>query len=216
MPAASQLRQHLDDVRKTRTREKLLDAAASVFTREGFHKPRISDIVGTAGLGQGTFYRYFESKPALFEALFERLMEQLLAEFSPMSTRLPANGDEYLAASRAVVDRLAQVVRANRELVLLFLREGRSVGPDFQQRLDDTLDRFAQLARSYLDHAIGQGFARPCRGDLVSQALVGIGLRMVELWLSGRLAELELDRVTTELVDFAFQGFRATKGVGHG
>jgi AcrR family transcriptional regulator len=216
MSFPSPLRRDLDRARKQRTRERLLDAAAGIFTRDGFHKPRISDIVGAAGLGQGTFYRYFDSKRAVFEALFERLMEQLLAEFTPMSASLPQGLAQYRTASLAVVARLAGVVRANRDLVLVFLHQGRSVGPDFQQGLDATYDRFAALARFYLDHAIEQGFARACRSDLVSQALVGIALRMVELWLSGRLDETELEAITEELVDFAFVGFSQSKGAEHG
>ena len=45
-----------------RTRARLIDAAREVFERDGFLTARIADIASTAGLSQGSFYHYFESK----------------------------------------------------------------------------------------------------------------------------------------------------------
>lgn len=212
----SEVRRERNAERKLRTRQRLLDAAASVFARDGYHRPRISDIVTTAQVGQGTFYRHFDSKRAVFEALFDRLFGQLLAEFTPLSDKLPQDHAAYKSASRAVVARLSEVVKANRGLVGLFVRDGRSVDEDFEQKLSATFDRFADLARFYLDHAIQQGFARRCRSDLVAQALVGMALRMVDRWLIDGFDEDEIDEVITELVDFAFLGFGKPKGENHG
>jgi AcrR family transcriptional regulator len=216
----SEVRREKNAERKLRTRQRLLDAAASVFALDGYHRPRISDIVATAQVGQGTFYRHFDSKRAVFEALFDRLFGQLLAEFTPLSDNLPQDHEGYRSASRAVVARLSGVVEANRGLVGLFLRDGRSVDDDFEQKLSATFDRFADLARFYLDHAIQQGFARRCRSDLVAQALVGMALRMVDRWLSSGfdngIDEDEIDEVITELVDLAFLGFGKPKGEDHG
>ena len=49
-----------------RTRARLIDAAREVFERDGFLTARIADIASTAGLSQGSFYHYFESKEQIF------------------------------------------------------------------------------------------------------------------------------------------------------
>ena len=49
-----------------RTRARLIDAAREVFERDGFLTARIADIARTAGLSQGSFYHYFESKEQIF------------------------------------------------------------------------------------------------------------------------------------------------------
>jgi len=201
------LRQRKDAARKAQTRRKLLDAAAAVFARDGFHGPRISDIVGAAGVGQGTFYRYFDSKRAIFDALFDRLLEELLAEFQPMSEQLPRDLAEYRRASRAVVGRLAAVLERERALVLLLLRQGASIDADFAAKLNRTTDRFAQMARFYLDHAIDRGFARPCDAGLVARGLVGMALHLLERWLDDGLEGCSAEAVVDEMVEFAFAGF---------
>lgn len=207
----TQLRKQKDEERRMRTRSKLLDAAASVFARQGFHRALISDIVSQAGVGQGTFYRNFASKREVFEALFDRLVATLLSEFGPMSDRLPMNLLEYREASRSVIRRMAATVDRNRELFLLLMRQAPSVDAKFAQKVQDTYDRFAQMAQFYLDHAVAQGFARPCRSQLVAQALVGIAVRTVDLWLADRLPVESLEDAIEDLVDFAFTGFQKEK-----
>jgi AcrR family transcriptional regulator len=207
----TELRKQKDEERRMRTRSKLLDAAALVFAKEGFHRALVSDIVFKAGVGQGTFYRNFASKREVFEALFDRLVARLLSEFGPMSDRPPMNLIEYREASRSLIRRMAATVERNRELFLLLMRQAPSVDTEFEHKVQDTYDRFAQMAQYYLDHAIAQGFARPCRSDLVAQALVGIALRTVDLWLGDRLPVESVEDAIEDLVDFAFTGIQKEK-----
>lgn len=55
--------------RGRRTRRKLLDAAKNEFGERGFHEASISGITRRAGVALGSFYTYFESKEAIFQAL---------------------------------------------------------------------------------------------------------------------------------------------------
>ena len=48
--------------RGRRTRAALLDASRRVFERHGFVNAKISDIATEAGVAQGSFYNYFDSK----------------------------------------------------------------------------------------------------------------------------------------------------------
>lgn len=61
--------------RGKRTRRKLLDAATEEFGTHGFHDASISAITRRAGVALGSFYTYFESKEAIFQALVSDLSE---------------------------------------------------------------------------------------------------------------------------------------------
>jgi hypothetical protein len=105
----------------------------------------------------------------------------------------------------------------NRDLLMLFVREGPTVGEAFERKLRGFYDGLAALARGYLEHAIAGGFARPCRADAVSQALVGMAFWMAQQWWHGRLPDLTIERLIEEMVDFAFFGFgRPATGGGEG
>ncbi|MEP4649957.1 MAG: TetR/AcrR family transcriptional regulator [Ilumatobacter sp.] len=72
--------------RGQRTRSGLLDAARTVFEREGFLDARITDITDAAGVAHGTFYTYFTSKEEIFREAVRLLGETMLDEAKPASS----------------------------------------------------------------------------------------------------------------------------------
>src|SRR3954447_5307175 len=52
--------------RKAQTRQELIDAAARVFARKGFHEATIADVAHEAGYSTGAIYVHFSGKDELF------------------------------------------------------------------------------------------------------------------------------------------------------
>ena len=65
--------------RGERTRSRLLEAGEEVFGRRGYHDASIADITHGAGVAQGTFYLYFDSKRDLMRAVVEERGHELRA-----------------------------------------------------------------------------------------------------------------------------------------
>jgi len=66
-----------------RTGEKylvILEAAVKTFARTGFHRTRIADIAGEAGVADGTVYIYFKNKEDILISLFQNLMNTFVEE----------------------------------------------------------------------------------------------------------------------------------------
>lgn len=61
--------------RSRATREKLLEAAESVFAAKGYNGAKISDIAEEAGCSVGSVYFRFKDKDALFFAIAESFIE---------------------------------------------------------------------------------------------------------------------------------------------
>ncbi|HZL81155.1 MAG TPA: helix-turn-helix domain-containing protein [Demequina sp.] len=59
-----------DEARKTATRQALIDAAAQVFLERGFARATTREIARAAGVAEGTIYRHFDDKYALFHEVF--------------------------------------------------------------------------------------------------------------------------------------------------
>ncbi len=64
----------------TERKNHILDAAATIFARRGYHQTRMDDIVKESGLSKGAIYWYFKSKDDLFTALIERIFSQEVRE----------------------------------------------------------------------------------------------------------------------------------------
>ena len=206
MGNTTHVRREKDRVRKELTRTILLDTAEVVFANRGYHPTRISDIVSVAELGQGTFYRHFANKEAILLAILERLTNRLLAGFVLDRGDLPESYEAHRTACRQGGEQSARVLTEHRDVVLLFVREGPSVGGVFRGRLEEFYGRLVQIAELYLRHGVHKGYLRPCDIELVAQAQIGQILRILTVWLDGGLGQRDASTVVSELVDFALVG----------
>jgi AcrR family transcriptional regulator len=106
--------------RREMTRTTLIDAAADVFARRGFHAASLEEIAETAGFTRGAIYKNFENKEELFFAVIERRIDAQLTTFRDMLQK-----DRTAAADAA---RLASVW----EGILAFDREWFTLDLEFR------------------------------------------------------------------------------------
>jgi AcrR family transcriptional regulator len=62
-----------EQARQEQTRAALVDAATTVFVRDGFAPTTIVAITEEAGVSNGTFYNYFRTKEEILRAVIERI-----------------------------------------------------------------------------------------------------------------------------------------------
>jgi len=60
-------------------RERILEAAQSVFARKGYYQAKIEEIADLAEVGKGTVYEYFTSKQELYKEMFKMILGQYRA-----------------------------------------------------------------------------------------------------------------------------------------
>jgi AcrR family transcriptional regulator len=109
--------------RQADRRGQLLEAARTVFAKKGFEAATVAEIVGHAGVAQGTFYLYFPGKEALAGAFAEDMGERLV-ELAEERTARSRSFDSALArlfdAAYAVAEEYRDVfLVANRGVELL-------------------------------------------------------------------------------------------------
>jgi AcrR family transcriptional regulator len=96
--------------KSARTRVRILDAAARVFSLRGYAATRLSDIASEAELRQGSIYYYFASKDELVEEMLRTGLEKTYAH---VSDAMEAAGPDASAG-----DRLRTAIRAHAEAVI--------------------------------------------------------------------------------------------------
>lgn len=75
--------------RRAQTTQRLLDAAAVVFARRGFHAATVDEIADTASYTKGAVYANFAGKQALFLALLDRHLDDQLAQLDRIAESGP-------------------------------------------------------------------------------------------------------------------------------
>jgi AcrR family transcriptional regulator len=79
-------------------RRRLLECGLTVFTRRGYAATRVDDICGEAAISRATFYRYFESKDQVFDALIDLMSGEVLDSAAHLGAVTPdADGKITLA-----------------------------------------------------------------------------------------------------------------------
>jgi len=140
--------------RRQRTREALLDAAASVFARRGFHGASLDEIAETAGYTRGAIYKHFADKEELLHEVCVRLNERTFAEFDDMPvSRLPFaafdDSSEVTEHWRSMVERDAEFRIVMLEFLLYAMRNpsarerARAFGRANRQQIADYLEQLS-------------------------------------------------------------------------
>lgn len=105
-------------------KRKTLRAAAKLFSEQGYDRTSTAQIEKTAGISEGTVFKYFKSK--------ENLKAEII--YPIISTILPLYGDAFVEDIRTknldlesfirfiVYDRF-QFIKANKEIVMIILNE---------------------------------------------------------------------------------------------
>jgi AcrR family transcriptional regulator len=83
-------------------RQQIMEAALACFSRKGYHKTTMDDIVTESGLSKGTLYWYFKSKDELFFSLVTAFflemrqdIDAILAQYTSAPDKLRALTDGF-------------------------------------------------------------------------------------------------------------------------
>ncbi|MGB8386511.1 TetR/AcrR family transcriptional regulator, partial [Mycobacterium sp.] len=65
-------------------RDAILNAAQRLVLSKGYERLTVQDLLDELQISKGAFYHYFDSKPAVIEALTERLVSDSLQAIAPI------------------------------------------------------------------------------------------------------------------------------------
>jgi AcrR family transcriptional regulator len=88
------------EIKQEQTRSRLLEAAATVFARRGYHVATLEEVAAEAGFTKGAVYSNFDSKEALFLALVDQELEKRVREIGAVVEAGGASGDIEEEAER--------------------------------------------------------------------------------------------------------------------
>jgi AcrR family transcriptional regulator len=158
-----------------RSRRRILDAAEKLFADLGFHAASIVKITEAAGVAQGTFYIYFESKQAIFEEVLLDLnhrVRQAMAEGArDATTREEAERGGFRGFFRFTAEHPA---------LYRVIRQAEFVAPALLER------HYATIATGYVEglrKAMADGEIAQADPEVVAWALMAVGEMVGMRWV---------------------------------
>lgn len=174
------------------TRARLVEAARTVFERDGFLEARVSDIAKEAGLSHGSYYHYFDSKEQLFREV-AALQEE----------RLTAPPDDAEAEPAAVAPPVERIRRANRRYFERYRDAAELMGVIEQVSRYDAQVNAARMATQRHFAERSERAIRRWQADglvdagidpvVAADALGAMTARFAELWLVQGYREYDFD-----------------------
>jgi AcrR family transcriptional regulator len=145
-------KESLRELKRRRTRERILEVALEVFHRDGFSGARQAEIARLAEISDQTLLNYFPSKEALFEAVIvDWLQNQEPAAFDPAVPGEQLSIEEVfmplLDASLEFCARYCWLLRMSAVNTDLFVPYRRSAPPSIERYYPVRLERVRELQR---------------------------------------------------------------------
>ena len=161
-------------------RARILDAAMTVFRRQGFRRSSIEQAAEAAGLTRQALYHHFKSKEELFRAVIERLYEDAFAaETAAIATTEKAGGSLADVIVAAVTAKLGQLAKS--------LDGSPHVEELFSEHLAQARDLYMKYVALHGEQ-LAQAIARICRkqGLVLSAGMTPQDLaRCIEMTING-------------------------------
>ena len=178
-------------------RDEILQAAARIFRKKGFHASSMQDIADAVGLQKATLYHHIASKQEILLALLDLALDLLIADLEPIVASQASPAGKLRQSMAAYLRRIAD----DADLAAVLLLEYRSLDPKLLAKHIERRDRFEALWRSIIDEGIEVGAFRPVDPVMAGFALLGIQNWMITWYRSnGRLGPEELAGLFCDLV----------------
>jgi AcrR family transcriptional regulator len=129
------------------TRDDILEAAAQVFRRKGFHGASMADIAGSVNIKKASLYHHVTSKQEILLELLERALATLTEQISVVSSQ-PLPADQKL---RLMIRAYLQALAEYPDLSSVLLFEHRSLDKRNHARHVPHRDRFEALWRDVVN-----------------------------------------------------------------
>jgi TetR/AcrR family transcriptional regulator, fatty acid metabolism regulator protein len=186
------------------TKVRILDAALNIFSHKGYHDTRLDEIVQESQTSKGSIYFHFPNKERLFLALVDQFADLLERRVVEAIEPLPKGMGRVKLALQTCLETFGRYRRPAKILLV----QAVGLGTVFEEKRNETNDRFAQLIERYLIEAIEIGDIEPVDTEVVAHAWMGAIYALVIRWVY--TGEPEPPRIIDTLVPVLLQsvGYR--------
>jgi AcrR family transcriptional regulator len=165
--------------RSVRRRERILDAAFTVFSRHGYRQAGVDEVGRQAETSKGGVYFHFPTKEALFLELLRTTADRLVGRVE----RAMAGTEDPVERADVALRTVLSVFAGHRTMARLFLIDAVGAGDAFRVELQRLHERFSGLIAEQLAAAVEEGSIAPIDTDLAGMAWFGALNEVVMRWL---------------------------------
>lgn len=190
-------------MKKEEKRSKILDAAATVFSKEGYHQVKVEDIARMAGVGKGTIYLYFENKRHLYYCMLKEVYDVFLES---LYEQIEYERD-LKQALKTIIEYTFNFLDNHKEMTNLLINRPGTVDEDIQAWLFTQKQKVVQfLARIVRDYAVSNGYGY-IDSTLIAHCFLGAMVSFMAERLLGN-NNIDVAKLSDDIVEMLFYGIQ--------
>lgn len=185
--------------RVERRRRQILDAAARVMQRTGYHGMSIQLLAEEADISVGLVYQYFGGKHEVLQAV----IEDILSDFQRLlPDRIAAAGDDPRQRLVSAVRAYCEIIGAKRDAAVLAYRESPTLDREGRDRIKDLERQTVEPIRLIVENGLAAGVFRRIDPALVAHTvlMVAHGWALKHWNLAPRMSLDDYIRQETDLL----------------
>jgi AcrR family transcriptional regulator len=182
--------------RQEARREQILNGAARVFSKKGYHASTVDEIAKELGLTKASIYYYVSDKSDLLYQLYKRAMTMLLESQAAIMAR-PDPPDAKLAA---MIEEYVRIVGgATAMYSVIVLREHHALPPRKRREIIAMRDQYEQAYQQCIQEGIEQGIFEAQDVKMASYVVLG-ALNWIPNWYNprGSLSKEQIGKMFAE------------------
>lgn len=178
MPKTETIEKTRRSAKWTARHRTIVDVAAKVFARNGYHATGVADLCEVTNLGRGTLYHYIGSKEHLLAAVHDRVMDEVMASVD----RVDEAGGNPVEKLTGLGDELLAIITQYPDHVWVFLHEFPALTGEFAATFRRRRREYEQKVESTLRDGVASGHFRPVDVHIAMLAWLGMH-NYTYLWL---------------------------------
>lgn len=187
-------------------RQQILEAAYIVFSRKGYHRATVDEIIALADTGKGTVYNYFNNKEQLFYTLIHEISEPFEANLQ----QVVKSQDLPLAKIKRLIRLFLVFYVRHADLWRVMMHEVRGFGSEsysnfkegqrekYAARFTETIGTF----QTVLQEAAANGDIKSCETTKIAFGLYSVIVTLV----FQKLVDDSIDETADKIADIFLYG----------
>jgi AcrR family transcriptional regulator len=152
------------------TREKILEAAAHIFSEKGYHAASMQDIARSVNLQKASLYHHVSSKQEILLELLDQALDILIIRIGEVASLNIPPEEKLRKAIHVYLESLLE----QRELSAVLLFEHRSLDAELKSRHLPRRDRFETIWRGMIQEGVFAGIYECDDPAQATRALLGV------------------------------------------
>jgi uroporphyrinogen III methyltransferase/synthase len=190
------------EIKRERKREKILEAAAELFSTKHYHEVMMDDVAKLISVAKGTVYNYFTSKEELYFAIMSTRMESLL---SLLKTKIDSEKSS-IDSLRAFVVHLYMFMMKHQKFFLIYQKETLNGNNSFCEDLISLEKQTKQMIMQIISKGEAEGVFRIVDEEFAVSLIFGSIYGAVQRGINSNLRNESVVKEKEDVFDFVLHG----------